>query len=158
MIGTKIHTPIGEMLAIFDEEKLCFLNFVDSMDNEQIPYISGYSPACKRLEEEMEAYFSWKIKNFTVEIILAGTSFQRESWNNLLTIPYGNTITYKEQASAMGRSSAFRAVANANGCNRIAIIVPCHRVVRSNGDIGGYAGGVRRKKWLLEHEYKSPIT
>lgn len=81
-----------------------------------------------------------------------GSPFQKLVWEELISIPYGQTRTYAEQAAAIGKYKAYRAVANANGANQIAIVIPCHRIINSNGDIGGYGGGITRKQWLINHE------
>jgi O-6-methylguanine DNA methyltransferase len=81
-----------------------------------------------------------------------GSPFQKLVWNELLNIPYGETRSYLEEANAIGKPTSYRAVANANGANKLAIIIPCHRIINNNGEIGGYGGGIARKKWLLEHE------
>ncbi len=142
------------MLALFDNERLCFLNFVDSIYKSP-EYIQQTSVTSQKLKEELEQYFSGNLKNFTIKTLVDGTTFQNKVWHGLLTIPYGKTISYKEQSEFIGCKSSFRAVANANGKNKIAIIAPCHRVIRNNGNLGGYAGGTNRKQWLLEHEYKN---
>ena len=100
----------------------------------------------------MNEYFAKERKEFTLPIELIGTSFQEEVWRVLQTIPYGETRTYKEQAIAVGNPKGVRAVANANAKNRISIIVPCHRVIGTNGTLTGYAGGLDRKKFLLDLE------
>ncbi|MCL4110605.1 UNVERIFIED_CONTAM: hypothetical protein GTU68_060496 [Idotea baltica] len=89
---------------------------------------------------------------FDVKLETPGTDFQNQVWNCLKTIAYGTTTTYQKQAERINNPSAIRAVASANGCNRISIIVPCHRVIAKDGNLTGYAGGLERKKWLIEHE------
>ncbi len=104
--------------------------------------------------EQLIQYFNGQRRVFELPLNQAGTPFQQEVWNLLVTIPFGKTISYLDLARKTGDSKATRAVANANGRNNIAIIVPCHRVIGSNKDLVGYAGGLWRKKWLLEHEMK----
>lgn len=104
--------------------------------------------------EQLIQYFNGERRVFELPLNQAGTSFQQEVWNELMTIPYGKTISYLELARKTGDSKATRAVANANGRNNVCIIVPCHRVIGSNKDLIGYSGGLWRKKWLLEHELK----
>lgn len=104
--------------------------------------------------EQLIQYFNGQRRIFELPLNQAGTPFQQEVWNLLVTIPFGKTISYLDLARKTGDSKATRAVANANGRNNIAIIVPCHRVIGSNKDLVGYAGGLWRKKWLLEHEMK----
>ena len=104
------------------------------------------------LEKQLKEYFAKERKEFTLPITLVGTPFQEEVWKVLQTIPYGETRTYKEQAIAVGNPKGVRAVANANSKNRLSIIVPCHRVIGSNGTLTGYAGGLSRKEFLLNLE------
>jgi methylated-DNA-[protein]-cysteine S-methyltransferase len=104
--------------------------------------------------EQLIQYFNGERRQFDLPLHQPGTPFQQEVWNHLLTIPFGKTISYLDLAKMTGDSKATRAVANANGKNNIAIIIPCHRVIGSNRELTGYAGGLWRKKWLLEHEAK----
>lgn len=104
--------------------------------------------------EQLIQYFHGERRVFELPVNQEGTAFQKEVWNLLMAIPYGKTISYLDLAKKTGDPKATRAVANANGKNNIAIIVPCHRVIGSNRDLVGYAGGLWRKKWLLEHEMK----
>ncbi len=106
--------------------------------------------------QQLDEYFSAQRKSFDVKLNPAGTTFQKQVWNELTKIPYGKTITYLAQAKKMGNPKAIRAIASANGKNPIWILIPCHRVIGSNGEMVGYAGGLWRKKWLLEHENPSP--
>ncbi len=102
----------------------------------------------------MIQYFNGELRQFELPLHQPGTPFQQDVWNLLATIPYGKTISYMDLAKKTGDTKATRAVANANGKNNIAIIIPCHRVIGSNKELTGYAGGLWRKKWLLEHEAK----
>ena len=104
------------------------------------------------LESELTAYFAGKLTVFTTPLSFTGTPFQNKVWKALQQIPLGQTCSYKELAQAIGKPTAFRAVALANRANQFAVIVPCHRVIRANGDLCGYNGGVELKKWLLHHE------
>lgn len=101
---------------------------------------------------QLQAYFRGSLKEFSIPTKVFGTDFQRQAWASLQTIPYGQTLSYGQQAKAIGRPKATRAVGSANGKNRIAIIFPCHRVVAANGKLGGFAGGLDAKTWLLQHE------
>jgi AraC family transcriptional regulator of adaptative response/methylated-DNA-[protein]-cysteine methyltransferase len=114
--------------------------------------VPGSNSHLEKLKSELDSYFTGSLTRFTVPLILRGTDFQVAAWNQLLEIPYGKTICYEDQAKAMGRAGAQRAVGRANGDNRMAIIIPCHRVVRRNGDLCGYGGGLWRKKFLLDLE------
>ena len=104
------------------------------------------------LEIQLKEYFEGKRKQFTVKLFIEGTPFQKKVWAALQEIPYGATCSYKEQSVAVGMTKAVRAVANANGANPVSIIIPCHRVIGSNGQLTGYGGGLWRKKFLLELE------
>jgi O-6-methylguanine DNA methyltransferase len=103
---------------------------------------------------ELGEYFAGTRKSFTVPVVMTGTVFQKQVWNELLNIPFGETRSYMEQASAIGKPGAIRAVARANGSNPVSVIIPCHRVIGSDGKLTGYGGGLWRKRWLLEHERK----
>lgn len=118
------------------------------------PVINTSPPLLINCLEELIQYFNGELRNFTLPLNQPGTTFQQDVWNLLTQIPFGKTISYLELARKTGDSKATRAVANANGKNHIAIIVPCHRVIGSNKELTGYAGGLWRKKWLLDHEAK----
>ena len=110
------------------------------------------NPVLETLKEELDAYFHRKRTSFSVELDMRGTSFQQQTWTALLTIPYGRTMSYGRLAEEIGNPDAVRAVARANGDNRMAILIPCHRVIGADGSLTGYGGGLRRKKFLLELE------
>ncbi|RRT94457.1 methylated-DNA--[protein]-cysteine S-methyltransferase [Empedobacter falsenii] len=156
----KIQTPLGEMLAIKSEKGLCMLEFFDGKSTEkQLKEIENLGEILEkddeilnRLETELNNYFKGNLKEFTIPLDLIGTDFQKKVWNELIKIPFGETRSYKDQSIAVGDLLAIRAVANANGKNKIAIIVPCHRVIGSDGSLTGYAGGKKRKQFLLELE------
>ncbi|HEX9971923.1 MAG TPA: methylated-DNA--[protein]-cysteine S-methyltransferase, partial [bacterium] len=112
----------------------------------------GSSPHFSQLEQEIKEYFGGARKEFSVPLIIAGTVFQQQVWSALQTIPYGETRSYKQQSEIIGNPKAIRAVARANGDNRIGIIIPCHRVIGSNGELVGYGGGLWRKQYLLNLE------
>jgi len=157
-----IDTKLGPMLAIADEQELYLFEFVSRRGLEReierlrskkgVVIVPGRNSIIDSIEREITAYFAGKLKTFKTPIKLQGSDFQKAVWRELQRIPYGQTRSYAEQAEILGRPTATRAVANANGANQLAVIVPCHRIVRSNGDLGGYAGGLERKLWLLEHE------
>lgn len=159
-----LKTPLGDMIAIADEKELHLLEFEDVAGLDfrieklcqkigKIP-IKGSNPIIKSIEVELMSYFAGGLREFKTPIRLIGTPFQKQAWSALLAIPYGQTKSYKEQATTMERGKAFRAVANANAANPIAIAIPCHRIVCGNGNTGGYAWGMERKVWLLEQERK----
>jgi AraC family transcriptional regulator, regulatory protein of adaptative response / methylated-DNA-[protein]-cysteine methyltransferase len=161
---TKISTPLGEMIAGATEEGVCLLEFHDrkmlpSEYNDLIRLLDtsigeGVNNHLKALKKQLKEYFDGDRKEFTVPLVTPGTSFQQAVWKELLKIEYGSTRTYFEQSMALNQPDAIRAVANANGSNRIAIVIPCHRVIGSDGRLTGYGGGLKRKKWLLDHEKK----
>ena len=161
---TTIKTPIGNMIAAATNEGLCMLDFeyrkmmpvikkrVSSYLNSD--FEDGDHPLFEQVNAQLEEYFSGVRENFDLPLVMSGTDFQKAVWNALLQIPYGKTRTYMEQAKILGDVNAIRAVARANGENCLGIIIPCHRIIGSDGSLTGYAGGLRAKKWLLEHEAK----
>jgi O-6-methylguanine DNA methyltransferase len=106
-------------------------------------------------KQQLDEYFLGKRQSFDIPLNMVGTDFQKSVWQTLLKIPYGQTLSYKQEAITLGKESAVRAVANANGANNIGIIIPCHRVIASDGTLGGYSGGIDRKEFLLNLEYKN---
>ncbi len=159
-----IDTPLCPMLAIADEQALYLLEFVDRRGLEKeverlrqktkSAIIPGHTKPIHEIKIELNQYFDGKLTEFKTPIIFIGSHFQKCVWEELKKIPSGETRSYLEVAIAVGKPSAFRAVAQANGANQFAIVVPCHRVINSNGELGGYGGGLIRKKWLLKHEKK----
>jgi AraC family transcriptional regulator of adaptative response/methylated-DNA-[protein]-cysteine methyltransferase len=143
-------------------EGVCLLEFADRpMLAAQLatvrkhfgfPAIPGTSHHLRQLETELAAYFAGTLRAFSVPLVYPGTTFQRRVWEALLRIPYGRTRSYEELAAAVGLPGGQRSVGRANGLNRIAIVIPCHRVVRKDGHLGGYGGGLRRKQFLLDLE------
>jgi AraC family transcriptional regulator of adaptative response/methylated-DNA-[protein]-cysteine methyltransferase len=149
------------MIAIADETALYLLEFVTRRGLEKeveklrargFTIIPGDNPIIQSITSELKSYFSGKLKQFKTPYRVFGSGFQEAVWQALCAIPYGETMSYREEACALGRPKAFRAVANANGANQLAIIIPCHRVIASDGSLGGYGGGLATKKWLLAHE------
>ncbi len=159
-----IDTKLGPMIGIADEKALFLLEFVDRRGLElevkrlrektKSAIIPGTTGPLQSIEKELQAFFKGELTIFKTPVHLLGTPFQKRVWQELLSIPYGVTRSYTDIATSIGNSSAVRAVARANGSNQLAIIIPCHRVIRVNGDLAGYAGGLSRKKWLIEHESK----
>lgn len=159
---TRILTPLGPMIAGATDEGICLLEFVDRRMLEtqltrlskllKAPIVPGTHQHFQALNEQLDEYFSGKRKEFDLPLVLPGTQFQKKVWAELQSIPFGTTRSYKEQAESIGSPRAIRAVARANGDNRIAIIVPCHRVIGANGEMVGYGGGLWRKQYLLKHE------
>ena len=159
-----LESPLGPMLAVSDEESLYLLEFVERRGlereierlriNLKAKIIPGRTATIDFIEQELAEYFSGNLKEFKTPIQLLGFPFQQMVWQELMRIPYGKTRSYMAQAQLIEKSKATRAVANANGANQLAIIIPCHRIINSNGNLGGYGGGIQRKKWLIEHERK----
>ena len=141
-------SPIGTAKIIGDEHGISSISILD----EEVP-ISNKTPShLINCVHQLDAYFSGNLTEFTVKLNPNGTDFQQKVWRELLTIPFGKTATYTEQTKKLGDLKAIRAVATANGKNPIWILIPCHRIIGSDGSLTGYAGGLWRKKWLLEHE------
>ncbi len=162
---TRIETPLGPMLAGATAEGICLLEFVDRRMIEtqlerlrklfRVALVPGSSPHFDSMSDELQRYFDGRLRRFETPLDLRGTPFQKKVWSALLTIPYGETRSYSEQARIVGDPAAVRAVARANGDNRIGIVIPCHRVVGADGSLTGYGGGLWRKRWLLDLERRS---
>ena len=158
----RIETPLGTMIACASEHGICLLEFSDRkmLETElkdiakrrNAHILQGENPHFSILEQQLTEYFSGKRTEFTVPLDWVGSEFQQQVWQILMQIPYGATWTYAQQARLLGDVKKVRAVANANGMNKISIIVPCHRVIGSNGSLTGYGGGIWRKQKLLELE------
>jgi AraC family transcriptional regulator of adaptative response/methylated-DNA-[protein]-cysteine methyltransferase len=159
---TRLSTPLGAVMAGSVDGRLCLLEFADrpSLDRELLDLekrlearaVPGSDPVLTNLSDQLDRYFAGTLHTFNIPLELSGTPFQQAAWNALLTIPYAQTSSYRDQAVLCGRSGAIRAIGTANGANRIAIVVPCHRVVGSDGGLAGYRSGLWRKQWLLDHE------
>ncbi len=159
---TRILTPLGPMLVGGTDDSLCLLEFIDRrMLETQLnrlrsglgaTLVPGSNSVTRAAEREVSAYFERDLREFTVPLDVPGTEFQETVWAALRQIPYGATASYAEIAGRIGRPTAVRAVARANGDNRIAIVIPCHRVIGSDGTLTGYGGGLWRKRRLLELE------
>ena len=162
IITTDISTPVGEMIAGATDAGICLLDFryrkslpaiqqrIAAGLNE--PFAEGAHPLLDDLHRELDEYFTGERSLFSVPLLPVGSDFQKKIWTNLRTIGYGSVSTYLKQAKAYGDEKAIRAIAAANGMNGIAIIIPCHRVIGTNGSLTGYAGGLSAKRWLLDHE------
>jgi methylated-DNA-[protein]-cysteine S-methyltransferase len=154
----ELSSPLGELLLVSDGESLTGIYYEDhrrgpargaNWRRDATPF--------KQVQDELAAYFAGELPAFSVPLAPRGSDFQREVWNELRRIPPGSTLTYAELAAKIGRPKAIRAVGAANARNPISIIVPCHRVVGSNGTLTGYAGGLKRKEWLLRHEASAQL-
>ncbi len=157
-----LDTPLGLMLAAGDDDHLYILNYVEQSSMERkVAVIQkklrarlelGDAPTIACVKREMEEYFAGKREAIETPLAMAGTSFQVRVWEELRRIPYGETIAYADLAKRIGMPSAFRAVAQANSQNPLAIVIPCHRVINNDGGLGGYSAGLDRKRWLLDFE------
>ena len=161
IIVTEFETPLGLMTGAATDEGVCLLEFTDrralpaemqSLERRFGAAERGENDPLRRLEEELEAYFEGALREFAVPLVIEGTPFERTVWERLRAIPYGRTRSYGSIANELGRPGAQRAVGRANGRNRIAIVIPCHRVIDASGNLHGYGGGIVRKRFLLELE------
>lgn len=159
---SEISTPLGPMLAGATAEGICLLEFTNRIRMEKefsdlkkllnAVMVPGSHQYLEQLEIELSEYFQGTRKVFSVPLHTPGNDFAQTVWKTLQEIPYGKTCSYKEQSEMMNNPKAIRAIASTNGRNRLAIIIPCHRVIGSNGSLTGYAGGIDKKKWLLRFE------
>lgn len=160
-----VETPLGNMQALVSENGVVLCDFVDRSEiAREMSGLMRLLPGCRvvdgghvyldRLRAELDEYFDGRRKEFRIPLHLVGTPFQVRVWQTLLQIPYGTTITYAQQARMIGNPAAVRAVAAANGRNRLPILVPCHRVIGADGSLTGYSGGVGRKAELLRLEHR----
>ncbi|MEE4243452.1 MAG: methylated-DNA--[protein]-cysteine S-methyltransferase [Desulfopila sp.] len=160
-------TPLGPMFACASDVGICLLDFTDRrmLETEfrdirkrlNAVILPGKNHHLDQVQRELHEFFSGKRRAFTVSLDTPGTDFQQAVWRILQEIPYGSTRSYKEQAEMLGNPRAVRAVASANGHNRVSIIIPCHRVVGSDGSLTGYGGGLHRKQWLLDFERANTV-
>jgi methylated-DNA-[protein]-cysteine S-methyltransferase len=157
----QMSSPTGELVAVARGTKLACLVFANHWSNERSALerrfgaLSFEEKFPRPLESSLAAYFEGDVHAIDdLEVDVGGTFFQMNVWKALRTIPAGETISYQELARRAGAPRATRAAGNANGRNPVSIVIPCHRVVRADGSIGGYGGGVPRKRWLLDHEQK----
>jgi len=162
LLTASIDTPIGRMVAIASDAGVCVLEFLDSRTapssarafakRHGAKSVSGTNRHLDRLRAELDAYFAGELRRFETPLDLRGTPFQKAVWKRVARAPYGRTLTYAQVAARAGRPSAVRAAGHANGRNPVSILVPCHRIVGSDGKLHGYGGGLWRKRWLLELE------
>ncbi|MDN3700421.1 methylated-DNA--[protein]-cysteine S-methyltransferase [Vibrio artabrorum] len=140
--------PIGKMIIISNGNAVIEIDHI----NTELELIENPDELCLKVSRQLDEYFAGERKHFDLPLQRAGTDFQRKAWATLTTIPYGETISYGEQAKRMDTPKAVRAVGGANGKNPFSIVVPCHRVIGANGTLTGYTGGMSRKEWLLDFE------
>lgn len=158
-----INTPLGQMIALADDKSLYLLEFTQRKAlNREIERLlntlgasitEGRTETLDLIEKEISLYFEGKLTQFKTPLALTGTPFQKLVWKELIKIPFGQTKSYRDLALAIDKPTAARAVAMANATNQLALIIPCHRVINASGKLGGYAAGVDRKQWLLDHEH-----
>ncbi|WP_413373992.1 bifunctional transcriptional activator/DNA repair enzyme AdaA [Paenibacillus taichungensis] len=157
-----IDTRLGPMMAVADEKALYLLEFVDRRGLEReverlrkrtkSAIVPGVTEPIRSIERELAQYFEGTLTVFHTPLFWLGTPFQKSVWEQLIAIPPGETRSYQDIANVLGKPTACRAVAQANGANQLAIVIPCHRVINASGELGGYGGGLTRKNWLLTHE------
>lgn len=157
-----LDTPLGPIMAVCDKGALFLLEFTDRKNiqrqmerlskKHKRAIIPGRTHITEQIEQELTAYFGGTLKAFKTPLHMTGTDFQKNVWKALMTIPIGQTWSYSDLANAIDNDKAVRAVASSNANNGLAIIIPCHRVIAKDGGLGGYAGGLARKDWLLAHE------
>lgn len=157
-----LSSPLGPMLAGATDDGICLLEFTDRpmlptqltvlQQRLQRPLVVGRHPMLDRLQSQLDEYFVGHRSAFDMPLVAPGSPFQERTWSTLRQIPVGSTLTYEELAVGAGRPGAQRAAGTANGANRVAVLIPCHRVIRKSGEVGGYGGGSWRKAWLLDHE------
>ncbi|KKN38143.1 hypothetical protein LCGC14_0756370 [marine sediment metagenome] len=147
-----IKTPLGIAQLIGDDKGLCAISVFESERDVVVEPDEKIPKILKVAVDQLREYFEGNRKVFDISLNPKGTNFQKRVWKTLETIPYGKTVSYLEISKILGDVKAIRAVAAANGKNPLWIIVPCHRVIGSDGSLTGYAGGLHRKKWLLDHE------
>ena len=159
MTSSIYNSPIGPLLIAEEDGCITEISFMAADTREkyrkETPPTQPPTGVIAACIAELEAYFAGKLQDFTIPINLTGTDFRKRVWAALMTIPYGQTISYKELAQRIGQPSAMRAVGGANNHNPISIIVPCHRVIGANGALVGYGGGLDKKQFLLEHEKRT---
>ncbi len=150
MYVSHIKTPLGAMRATSDERALYALEFIE--DGALFSHVSKKPAPIVSIEEELRRYFQGELECFQTPLAFQGSPFQKAVWKELKKIPFGETRSYADIARAIENPLAVRAVGSANGANRLAIVIPCHRVINANGALGGYASGLARKQWLLTLE------
>ncbi len=143
-------SPIGTLELVSDDEAVISIMFTDQNETLSIPEV--VPQVLQNCYEQIHEYFQGKRQEFTFPYLLNGTPFQKTVWNALIGVSYSQTVSYQDIAHAIKNEKAIRAVGNANGKNKLSIVIPCHRIIGSNGKLTGYAGGLWRKEWLLNHE------
>ena len=165
ILYSTVQSPLGDMIAGSTDKGICFLEWHDRGGVERIlsrvekryrkPLEESVSEHLLKLQTELNNYFDGTLTDFEVPIDVNGTEFENRVWDHLLKIPYAETRSYGEIALELGKPGASRAVGRANGSNYLSIVIPCHRVIESNGKLRGYGGGLKRKKYLLDLEFRN---
>ena len=155
-------SPCGELLLGSYADRLCLCDWTAGTRHARVmarvqrylqaPFVEEPSELTRRAAQELDEFFAKRRQVFDLPLLPVGTDFQKQVWNQLLKIPYGQTLSYRQEALALGMPEAVRAIANANGANALSIIIPCHRVIGHNGSLTGYGGGLAAKRFLLELE------
>ncbi|WP_128544418.1 methylated-DNA--[protein]-cysteine S-methyltransferase [Larkinella soli] len=148
MYTTTLHTPLGYAVITGNEDGIASVRCL----SEPVPDSLFVPAVLHRCARQLEEYFAGRRRSFDLPLYPHGTIFQRSVWQTLAEVPYGKTLSYMDLTRRLGSEKAIRAVAAANGKNPVWIIIPCHRIIGSHGELTGYAGGLWRKKWLLDHE------
>ncbi len=156
-------TPVGELILGAYDGQLCLADWryrkkrtnIDKRLQQGLnaEYIEKDTPILQQTRQQLDEYFNRKRQSFDVPLLMVGTDFQKQVWQGLIAIPYGKTCSYLQLAKNIGNEKAVRAVASANGANAISIMIPCHRIIGSDGSLTGYAGGLETKSYLLNLEY-----
>ncbi|MEG8945514.1 methylated-DNA--[protein]-cysteine S-methyltransferase [Rosettibacter firmus] len=144
-------SPIGTIRITADDDSITTLHFMIEMDGVELEPIN-MNETLEKCIEQLDLYFKGELREFDLKLNPSGTDFQKKVWNEILKIPYGKTRSYLDLSRLLGNEKSIRAIARANGENKIAIIIPCHRVIGSDKSLTGYTWGLWRKKWLLNHE------
>ncbi|MCP5509565.1 MAG: methylated-DNA--[protein]-cysteine S-methyltransferase [Chlamydiales bacterium] len=160
----QIETPLGPMIAIGNKQALYLLEFsarcnikheIEKLQTvSQASIISGKTDSIDSIRKELQQYFKGELSYFHTPLKMTGTSFQIQVWLRLKKIPFGTTCSYSDIAQEIQKPTSIRAVGGANAANQLAIVIPCHRVISSRGELTGYAGGLSKKQWLIDHERK----
>lgn len=155
-------TPIGELILGSYEQKLCLLDFAERKTRDRIDnriqtglrseYVNQDDDVLTTVRQQIDEYLNDRRDTFDIPLMMIGTDFQKSVWRALMDIPYGTTASYLQLAQHINKEKAVRAVANANGSNAMSLIIPCHRIIGSNGNLVGYAGGLSAKEYLLKLE------
>ena len=150
-----LSSPIGQIEIKATDEHISSIHFLkDEEVVKDVAIASEDSPIIQQCKQQLAAYFTGELQVFSFPFRQEGTAFRQRVWEELSNLQYGNTVSYLEISKRLGDVKAIRAAASANGKNQLAIVVPCHRVIGNDGSLTGYAGGLWRKKWLLDHEQK----